>query len=74
MQQLTANTKVYNTMQLYITGWLRRQLNMEYDAPVYFDDADLVYIDKTVVPNALDNKKLTLDDLRIALEQHIATL
>lgn len=74
MQNLTADSLVYDTFQLDVTRWLRNELGMQYDAPVYFDDADLVYIDKTVVRSALVRQQLTLGDLRTALQQHIAKL
>jgi hypothetical protein len=67
MSKLTAKTNVvkfYKTSwrsQLDITAWLRANANVGDD--VYFDDADLVWVDQTIVPCALVNKKLTMQDL-----------
>ena len=58
-----------NGDQLKLTRWLRKEAGLEKDAPVYFDDADLVYGDKTIVPNALVNPKLKFNDLLTALTQ-----
>lgn len=55
--------------QLKLTNWLRKQAGLPKDAPVYFDDADLVYGDKTIVPGALVNPKLKFNDLLTALTQ-----
>ena len=67
----------YNVVRYYektsdqkkLTNWLRKEAGLEKDAPVYFDDADLVYGDKTIVPNALVNPKLKFNDLLTALTQ-----
>ena len=67
----------YNVVRYYektsdqkkLTNWLRNEAGLEKDAPVYFDDADLVYGDKTIVPNALVNPKLKFNDLLTALTQ-----
>ena len=53
--------------QLAITKFLRKEAKLKANAPVYFDDADLVYIDKTIVRNALVNSKLQMQDLVAAL-------
>jgi len=55
--------------QLKITKWLRKEAGLPKDAPVYFDDADLVYGEKTIVPGALVNPKLKMSDLLTALTQ-----
>jgi hypothetical protein len=55
--------------QMKLTNWLRKQAGLPKDAPVYFDDADLVYGDKTIVPGALVNPKLKFNDLLTALTQ-----
>lgn len=52
--------------QLKITAWLRKQLGLPKDAPLYFDDADLVWGDNTIVPDALVNPKLKMNDLLTA--------
>jgi hypothetical protein len=49
--------------QLKITRWLRKEAGLPIDAPVYFDDADLVYGDQTIVRDALVNPKLKMQDL-----------
>ena len=58
-----------NGDQLKLTRWLRKEAGLPKDAPVYFDDADLVYGDKTIVPGALVNPKLKFNDLLTALTQ-----
>ena len=74
MKAVTAHTPVYNVCQLTITKWLRKELGLAVDAPVYFDDADLVYIDKTVLHSVLVHPTARLGRLRKALQAHIATL
>jgi hypothetical protein len=56
-----------NNDQLKLTRWLRKEAGLEKNAPVYFDDADLVYGDNTIVPGALVNPKLKFNDLLTAL-------
>jgi hypothetical protein len=58
-----------NGDQLKLTKWLRKEAGLPNDTDVYFDDADLVYGDKTIVPNALVNTKLTFNDLLTAVAQ-----
>lgn len=58
-----------NGDQIKLTRWLRKEAGLPKDAPVYFDDADLVYGDKTIVPGALVNPKLKFNDLLTALTQ-----
>ena len=58
-----------NGDQLKLTKWLRKEAGLPKDAPVYFDDADLVYGDETIVPDALVNPKLTFNDLLTAVAQ-----
>jgi hypothetical protein len=64
-------TKWYkkNGNQLKLSKWLRKEAGLPKDAPVYFDDADLVYDDTTIVPNALVNPKLKFNDLLTAVVQ-----
>lgn len=58
-----------NGDQLKLTKWLRKEAGLPKDADVYFDDADLVYGDQTIVPSALVNPKLKFNDLLTALVQ-----
>ena len=74
MKAVTAHTPVYKVCQLTITAWLRKELGLAVDAPVYFDDADLVYIDKTVLHSVLVHPTARLGRLRTALRKHIAQL
>jgi hypothetical protein len=69
---LTAQHSVYNTHQLDITAWLRKELGLAHNAPVYFDDADLVWVDKTVLRAVLADERAKLGRLRTALRKHIA--
>ncbi len=55
--------------QRTITSWLRKNAGLDKTAPVYFDDADLVYGDKTIVPNALVDSKYKMSDLLAAVKQ-----
>ena len=65
----------YNVVRYYektsnlkkLTNWLCKEAGLEKNAPVYFDDVDLVYGDKTIVPGALVNPKLKFNDLLTAL-------
>lgn len=56
--------------QIKITKWIRKELGLPKDYAVYFDDADLVCDDKTVVPNALVNPKLKMNDLLNAVAKY----
>ena len=56
-----------NGDQLKLSKWLRKEAGLPKDAKVYFDDADLVYGDQTIVPSALVNKSLKFNDLLTAL-------
>ena len=58
-----------NGDQLKLTKWLRKEAGLPKDADVYFDDADLVYGDQTIVPGALVNPKLKFNDLLTAVVQ-----
>jgi hypothetical protein len=49
--------------QLKLTKWLRKEAGLPKDAPVYFDDADLVWEDETIVRDALVDSKLKFNDL-----------
>ena len=53
--------------QIKLTRWLKKEAGLPKDADVYFDDADLVYGDKTIVPDALVNPKLKFNDLLTAV-------
>ena len=55
--------------QMKLTRWLRKEAGLPKDAPIYFDDADLVYDDTTIVSNALVNPKLKFNDLLTAVVQ-----
>lgn len=58
--------------QLDITKYLRKQLGIksgDTKNDIYFDGADLVRGDKTVVRSALVNKTMTVDDLLAALKK-----
>jgi hypothetical protein len=52
-----------------LTNWLEKNAGLPRNSPLYFDDVDLVYGDKTIVPGALVNPKLTFDDLLTAVVQ-----
>jgi hypothetical protein len=53
--------------QLKIIAWLRKQVGLPKNAPLYFDDVDLVWGDKTIVRDALANPKLKMNDLLTAV-------
>ena len=53
--------------QIKITNWLRKEVGLPKDAPVYFDDVDLVYGEKTIVHDALIDPKYKMVDLVNAL-------
>lgn len=58
--------------QLNVTKFLKKELGIKKNDmknAIYFDDADLVRGDKTVVPSALVNKKMTVNDLLAALKK-----
>jgi hypothetical protein len=55
--------------QLKLTKWLRKEAGLPKNAPVYFDDADLVYGDKTIVRNALVDPNIKFIDLLNAVAQ-----
>jgi hypothetical protein len=67
----------YNVVKWYekwndqgkLTKWLKKEAGLPKDAPVYFDDADLVYDDKTIVRDALVDPKLKFIDLLNAVAQ-----
>jgi len=52
-----------------LTNWLEKNAGLPRNSPLYFDDVDLVYGDKTIVPGALVNPKLTFNDLLTAVVQ-----
>jgi hypothetical protein len=60
-----------NGDQKKLTNWLEKESGLPKNSPLYFDDADLVYGDKTIVPNALINSKLRFNDLVTAIKQAI---
>ncbi len=75
--KIAVNTNVVNFYnqtgdQLAITAFLRKTAKLSKSAPVYFDDADLVYVDKTIVPNALVDSRLSMQDLVTAVERAVA--
>ena len=58
-------------VQTNLTKHLRKHAGLSHDAQVYFDDADLVHGDKTVVHNAIHPKsKHTVGNLVDALKKH----
>lgn len=58
-----------NGDQKKLTSWLRKEAGLEKNAPLYFDDVDLVHGDQTIVPGALVNPKLKFNDLLTAVVQ-----
>jgi hypothetical protein len=58
-----------NGDQKKLTNWLRKEAGLEKNAPLYFDDVDLVHGDQTIVPGALINPKLKFNDLLTAVVQ-----
>ena len=52
-----------------LTNWLEKNAGLPRNSPLYFDDIDLVYGNKTIVPGALINPKLTFNDLLNAVVQ-----
>lgn len=52
-----------------LTNWLEKNAGLPRNSPLYFDDVDLVYGNKTIVPGALVNPKLTFNDLLTAVVQ-----
>lgn len=63
--------RVIHTEPLTITKWLRE--NVELSDEIYFDDADLILGDETVVVGALTDPWITLDALRDCLERYQKT-
>ena len=67
----------YNVVRYYektqevkkLTNWLEKEAGLPRNSPLYFDDVDLVYGNKTIVPGALINPKLTFNDLLTAVVQ-----
>jgi hypothetical protein len=67
----------YNVVRYYektqevkkLTNWLEKEAGLPRNSPLYFDDVDLVYGNKTIVPSALINPKLTFNDLLTAVVQ-----
>jgi hypothetical protein len=67
----------YNVVRYYektqevkkLTNWLEKEAGLSRNSPLYFDDVDLVYGNKTIVPGALINPKLTFNDLLTAVVQ-----
>jgi hypothetical protein len=55
--------------QLKLTRWLRKEAGLPNDDDIYFDDADLVYGDKTIVRDALVDPNLKFIDLLNAVAQ-----
>jgi len=52
-----------------VTRALRKAAGLSDDAPVYFDDADLVYGDETVIPRCLVDDNCTFGDAVKALKK-----
>ena len=52
-----------------LSNWLEKNAGLPRNSPLYFDDVDLVYGNKTIVPGALINPKLTFNDLLTAVVQ-----
>ena len=52
-----------------LTNWLEKNAGLPRNSPLYFDDVDLVYGDKTIVPGALVDPTLTFNDLLTAVVQ-----
>lgn len=48
--------------QTSIIRYIRQLAKLPNDAPVYFDDADLVYGDKTIIGRAIYNSNATIQD------------
>jgi len=67
----------YNVVRYYektqevkkLTNWLEKEAGLPRNSPLYFDDVDLVYGNKTIVSGALINPKLTFNDLLTAVVQ-----
>jgi hypothetical protein len=67
----------YNVVKWYekwndqkkLVKWLRKEAGLPNDDDIYFDDADLVYGDKTIVRDALVDPKLKFIDLLNAVAQ-----
>ena len=53
--------------QLKLTRWLEKEAGLSKDSDLYFDDDDLVWIDKTILPHALSNPKFKFNDLLTAV-------
>jgi hypothetical protein len=56
--------------QLTLSAAIRKFAKLPANAPVYFDDADLVYGDQTILPRALVNPQYTIQDAVNAINQH----
>ena len=53
----------HNGDQIKITSWLKHHAGFRSDVPLYFDDADLVFGSKTIVPYALVKNNITFGDM-----------
>jgi hypothetical protein len=69
---LTAQHSVYNCERYDMAQWLRKELGITDNALAYFDDADLVSRDKTVLEAIAIHRTAKLGRLRTALRKHIA--
>jgi hypothetical protein len=73
----TEDPNSYNVVQYYektqevkkLTNWLEKNAGLPKNSPLYFDDVDLVYGNKTIVPGALVDPTLTFNDLLTAVVQ-----
>jgi hypothetical protein len=73
----TEDPNGYNVVQYYektqevkkLTNWLEKNAGLPKNSPLYFDDVDLVYGNKTIVPGALVDPTLTFNDLLTAVVQ-----
>jgi hypothetical protein len=52
-----------------LSNWLEKNAGLPRNSPLYFDDVDLVYGNKTIVPGALVDPTLTFNDLLTAVVQ-----
>ena len=53
--------------QIKLIKWLKKEAGLPKSVDIYFDDADLVYDTETIVPNALADTSLKLNDLLTAV-------
>ena len=63
MNEINNDTRVCEAQQLGLTVWLRKELCVEDDFPIYFDDADLCVGDDVFAGGALLSPHLTAGQL-----------